>query len=954
MSPIHPRESGASIRWFGALAFVSTLALPLPGDISDRIQSLRRIAPDIDPQFAHHLVVDDHETFLRYCRKTGISGPKDALGAIASELRSESAESYHRNFQQALPHLRRICSALASEFGCLEFSRDLASREQMGRDGVFLKRALNELKTLHEDGAMRVDDKIWRYRMLIDEFQRLGYERGIMFVEGVLARDVMQQGNRDERHRLLRSALDRARRLGESVMICQYLGEVGYQHRLAGSTDSMFACYLEGIALADRHRIPEQAARIRLFLASHYLSEGRLAVAADLVREAQEVCRRFRGGPHEVRAVLQAMNRFADLGCWQIVRRLSQRLPVLLRALERTQHDFEQRRYSLDRRGWEGQMLAAEGQYEAAAQIFSDLRHEVRIVHGREGYGSLLADRAEALLGAARHREALAAVDEGLSYVDSFHVTYSGGRLALVRERAALALGESNLASTALEDARRRAAEDELVPASRAFGHDALEARIAAGRGDAAQAHRILRRSYQRLRDYSSSLEPGPQSYLSLHEVAELREVAHELLVTQPEGAYRFELDWRSLPGRFGRSPEVESHRLDRSSSTRDPGNRPFIHLVYGSIGKRLVRWTSNAGEVRREVLAVDSEETDRLVDRTMELVAADPGAIDAPMPEELRALCVRLGELLLPPEVRDGSTSRVLVSAEGSLARLPFEALDAGAGGEYEPLLARHDVAYARTVPARPGKTRDGSTVVLVGVENRRSPARPSGTLAPLVAVESEASRAIARLPGGRILKSTEVSKQALLSSWSRASILYVAAHLVRDPEAPLLCYFPITFGARRHRLDDTYLDLRDVRSTDLAGCELVVLSSCASGEPYVVGGRSGPSMADALLDAGAESVIHTRWRVRDERAAVVAPGLAEVWSQGKGDPWTRWSAARRAVARGLDGYFHPFDWAAWSVTIALPTTPWQGDAGTPVVSDERSERSASARPEGTAALGK
>src|SRR5262249_49921654 len=154
-----------------------------------------------------------------------------------------------------------------------------------------------------------------------------------------------------------------------------------------------------------------------------------------------------------------------------------------------------------------------------------------------------------------------------------------------------------------------------------------------------------------------------------------------------------------------------------------------------------------------------------------------------------------------------------------------------------------------------------DGTSIILFGGDLGQGQATPGA----LASVENEATRAEACLPRGRIVRSNEVPKQALLKAWSQASAIYVAAHLERDPDVPLLSYFPMRCGVRPDRIEDGYLDLLDARSLNLTACRLAVLSSCASGEPYVNGGRAGPSMADALLDAGAAAVIHARWQVRD-----------------------------------------------------------------------------------------
>jgi CHAT domain-containing protein len=302
-----------------------------------------------------------------------------------------------------------------------------------------------------------------------------------------------------------------------------------------------------------------------------------------------------------------------------------------------------------------------------------------------------------------------------------------------------------------------------------------------------------------------------------------------------------------------------------------------------------------------------------------------DPGMLDAPMPDSLRAACVELGRLLLPPELRSGRAVRLYVTAEGSIARLPFEALDVGVSGQYVPVLACHDVVYARPEPLLERRTGDGTSVILLGDDRLQESSPRDG----LLAVEDEARRAGERLPRARIVRSSEISKQVLLRAWAHASLIYVASHLVRDPEAPLLCHFPMRFGARQYHPEDLYLDLRDARSVDLSGCELAVLSSCASGQPYVFGGRTGPSMSDALLDAGANAVIHTRWQVRDERAAIVAPRLAEAWLEGHGDPVAAWCASRRSMLGSAPAWRHPFEWAAWSLTQRLPSQPWHPSSG-------------------------
>jgi tetratricopeptide (TPR) repeat protein len=900
-----------------AAALVLALALVVAGDATTRVHDLGREIPGLDLRFARHLLFDDDPTFRRYCRDVGMTELKAATYLLQTLMLSGDRTTNARNFRQLSPYQRRIAGAIASEYDSPEHLDDLRILEELGERRYDVVLALRTLNQLQSGGAPPTPAKFERYRSLITEFDSLGYQRGALYAEGALAREVASAGRVAEREALLNRALDRSRRIGDHLMICQYLGEIGFGHRLAGQTDSMFACYLEGIAVADRHRIPEQASRLRLFLASYYAAEGRLAVATDLMRRAQSVCREYGGGPLELRAVLQSMDQFAELGCWDIVDQLSHRVPVLLRAMPHTMHGDQALTYGLEPRLWEARLLAARGQPSAAATRFASLAPTVRQVRGREGYGDVLAEQADALLACGRPREALTTIRRGLGYADSVHLPAIASGLALAQVRAQLALGDPGAATAALLESRMRSAADPSDPPDRRFLQAALAARIALGAGRREQARRTVEQAWIEFRDHVAALEPGPQSSLALAKLDELRSVGHEVLTGQPAAACAWELEWRAQAARFGRADDGEWNHAVVARGPPALASMPgTVRLVYAMTPAGLTRWTVLSGQVRQDVLAIDAEQCARTVENLVTQVSRDPDTEDAHFPASLRDTCVLLGRELLPDTLRSLPRSRVLVSAEGELARLPFEILDAGDGNGYQPLLARHDVAYARPAPRIVRRPGDGTTVVLTDADVPPGSAM-SGGLGRLKWVAEEAAEIGERMPRARVVRSTDVSKQDVLTAWSHASVLYVAAHLTRDPEAPLVCYFPMTFGARQHRLDDSYLDLRDVLSLDLSGCDLAVLSSCASGEPYVVGGWAGPSMADAMLDAGARAAICTRWQVRDDRARVVAPRLAIAWTRGPGDPLARWCDVRRTMLRDRQGWRHPFEWAAWSVTI-------------------------------------
>jgi hypothetical protein len=633
------------------------------------------------------------------------------------------------------------------------------------------------------------------------------------------------------------------------------------------------------------------------------------------------------------------LEQYAELGCWDVVRRVSCRFPVALRELERFHHDREFRVQSLRARYWEARLLAAEGRPDEAATILSGLLAPLRRLDDRGWYSLVQAERAEAMLAAGRPREALRAANEGIAFADSFRVADAGERFALLRARVALALPDVDLSEAALRDARSRRDTREQAPDPSACTYDAIEVAIAIARGHVPEARGKLDLGMSTLRETARRLDAGPQSCLALAQAEDLRREGHLLLARDADASCRFELDWRSLSGRMGQSrPGRAPAAVSSLGSVAAPH---CVHVVYAFTSDTLIRWTRTSDAVRREVLPASRAECDERIEKAMRWFARDPGTASALMSDSLRAACVDLGRLLLPPELLEEPGARLVVTAEGSIARIPFEALGIGAGADYVPLLARHDVAYARPEPSLIQRTGDGTSVILLG-DDRRVEGAP---LSSLAAAEDEARQTIAVLPRGRIVRSSQISKRDLLDAWSHASILYVASHLVRDPEAPLLCYFPMRFGARQYHPEDNYLDLRDVRTVDLSGCKLAVLSSCASGMPYVVGERAGPSMADALLDAGVRAVIHTRWQVRDDRAAIVAPRLTQAWVGGGDDPVTAWCASRRVMLGTAPRWRDPFEWAAWSVTVALPVDPWSAAPENAVAVNSRPERPAHVR---------
>jgi hypothetical protein len=887
-------------------------------------RALLRLVPELAPEVAQHLVHDDDDRFLRYARAAGTVELRKTLAVLERAVDVRSIEAYTRTWGGVVPHETRVANALVQEFDCPDYLRDVSFRAGLSAEqGLVLRRLVLEERALHNAGAMEPRKKIQRLERIIGQLQSAGYLRGVMLAQLSIADEVMKLGGGSERMRLLRHALATARSLGETFMTCQILGEIGAAYHSSGQLDSMWLCNEEARRIAMHCRFPEQLARILLFEAHQYAREGRLALATHFVVEAQHVCRTMGGGGLELRFVAGAMDHFAELGCWKIVERLSNRIPVLLRELERTPWQTEIDIRRLDFARHRARILLANGQIEAALRLWREVGPSYARAHLRVGYADFMDQFTAGLVEAGAPSEALPLIEQGLAHCDSLHVPEDGIGLALRRARVLGVLGRFQQAEVALRNFDRRAATGmELGPP--AIDRDVLEARLLDRRGSRREATAVLGRALAELRGYARELDAGPQGYLALAGHDDLRRAMHEIVATDPMSGYRFELRWRALASELGATRRGTS----AASSEPAPVPRGSWHCVYWFDRDAIVRWTATANTVVRDTLALTPRDCGRRVGRVLELMAQSSPPVRSDSLELTSALHA-LAKALLPTEVLGpaaggrvarGATNRpvatLYVTPDGPLDLLPFEVLNL-APDRLEPLILQHDVAYVRSVGSRSGRLAMGTPSILVDPLATPEVRRRYGIAGALEQAPREAAGAIRAWPGARLLAADTATKDAVLTSWRTAPQIYVAAHLVRDPEIPFLAFFPVA-KSRGDASTDGYLELADVRGLDLRGCRLAVLSACASGQPYLAArGRAGPSMGDAFLDAGAGAVVEAFWPVEDEEAGRFMKAFLSEWERKGHDPVRGLNEARRQALEAGRGVQNTWAWAVWSVRV-------------------------------------
>ena len=325
-----------------------------------------------------------------------------------------------------------------------------------------------------------------------------------------------------------------------------------------------------------------------------------------------------------------------------------------------------------------------------------------------------------------------------------------------------------------------------------------------------------------------------------------------------------------------------------------------------------------------------------------------------------------RSADRLVMESVRSllGNAKQILVSPDGALNLIPFEAL-LDEQGHY--LLERYSISYLTTgrdllrfqVPrksnggpvlfANPAFGEPGETVIAEARRDkefaRAVAARRSITVgdsvssmyfAPLAGTAREADAIQSLFPEARLLTGQQATKTALKGIHA-PSILHVATHgfFLEDVaeqtapsssgtrasgestrvESPLLRSGLALAGANRTKRnnagDDGILTALEASNLNLWGTRLVTLSACDTGVGEVKNGEGVYGLRRAFFLAGTESLVMSLWPVSD----YVTRELMTQYYAGLKKGLGRGEALRQAQLAMLNrkGREHPFYWASF-----------------------------------------
>lgn len=292
---------------------------------------------------------------------------------------------------------------------------------------------------------------------------------------------------------------------------------------------------------------------------------------------------------------------------------------------------------------------------------------------------------------------------------------------------------------------------------------------------------------------------------------------------------------------------------------------------------------------------------------------------------------------------------SRLLLSPDGELTRIPFEILPNDHGGYlFDDYTISYLSAARDVVKLRSGRMATASVVIaapnydLGGAPGSEA---ASGLFPPLPATDDE-GRAVAEALGGTLVLGGEARKKLVISARS-PGVLHLATHgFFRPREAT-------PREDRPHRLDPTaasdlgrwaaigrasnpllrsglalagantwmrggdlpadagngILTAQDVTGIDLIDTDLVVLSACQTGLGDVLAGEGVIGLRRAFALAGAAVLVMSVWRVND----LATFKLMEAFYAGLRSGLPVLTALREAQTALRQTHPHPRDWGAF-----------------------------------------
>ncbi|NEP23597.1 tetratricopeptide repeat protein [Moorena sp. SIO3I6] len=302
---------------------------------------------------------------------------------------------------------------------------------------------------------------------------------------------------------------------------------------------------------------------------------------------------------------------------------------------------------------------------------------------------------------------------------------------------------------------------------------------------------------------------------------------------------------------------------------------------------------------------------------------------------------------ILAPIQAQIGNSNHLIISPDGALNLIPFEAL---VDKNNQFLIENVTVTYltsGRDVLRFPVQAPPQQPPVLIAdpifgkpgetVQLAQNPTRsgnwPQRKLPPLPASKDEAKAIAKILPQAQLWLGRQAT-EAVIKQVNRPSILHIATHgffegnqrvdslVAKNPllrsRLTLLNSGLVLAGVQNYQsgnladvVQDGVLTALEASGLNLYGSELVVLSACETGLGELSQGEGVYGLRRALVLAGSQSQVISLWRVDDQSTKELMVSYYQKLNQGLG----RSEAMRQAQLEMQQNqrYQHPYFWAAF-----------------------------------------
>jgi CHAT domain-containing protein len=362
---------------------------------------------------------------------------------------------------------------------------------------------------------------------------------------------------------------------------------------------------------------------------------------------------------------------------------------------------------------------------------------------------------------------------------------------------------------------------------------------------------------------------------------------------------------------RTARAPSRRSTLL--GATTVDPGRvRAAIGpdervLEYMVAEDRIVLFVAS----RDSIHAIERPADLRAITERIRVLRETWGTRDAGWQVALPAARALYRELLAPAReagLLEGAR-RLVVVPHGVLSQVPFAALR---GGADRWLVEDFELLYVPSAAALPALRAPHAPLPRTSALAAFAPFPRE-----LPATRDEARSVQRGAAGATLAMGATATEAAVRSALAEGRVVHVATHGVMNSRNPLFSRVELARGRGAPQGDDDgRLEVHELLGMTVAS-PLVFLSGCETSAFQAwlddpVRGTDHATLAQAFLQAGAENVAGTLWRIDDGGAAAFAAAFHE--RLRRADPVAALAAAQRRFIADA-GYGNPYYWASYLV---------------------------------------